>query len=92
MKKLALKLLPPEIVQRPKQGFFPPLGEWFAGALKNETLGALERLDRRGLCREGALPALRNEHYGGARNHSGRLWALLVLERWFQRYVPEFAL
>ena len=30
LKKLALKLLPREIVERPKQGFFPPLAEWFA--------------------------------------------------------------
>jgi asparagine synthase (glutamine-hydrolysing) len=92
LKKLALKLLPPEIVERPKQGFFPPLTEWFAGALKGETHSAMERLNGRGLFRQGALQGLLAEHYSGKRSHSGRLWALLVLERWFQRYTPEFAL
>jgi asparagine synthase (glutamine-hydrolysing) len=92
LKKLALKLLPPEIVQRPKQGFFPPLAEWFAGPLKGETHSAIRKLDGRGLFREGTLQGLLAEHYGGKRGHAGRLWALLVLERWFQRYVPEFAL
>jgi asparagine synthase (glutamine-hydrolysing) len=92
LKKLALKLLPSGIVQRPKQGFFPPLSEWFAGPLKAEIGAALSALDRRGLFRPGALRAVGEEHYAGRRNHSGRLWALLVLERWFQRYTPAFGL
>jgi hypothetical protein len=32
------------------------------------------------------------EHYSGRRNHGGRLWALLMLEKWFQRYAPDFSL
>ena len=92
LKKLAETLLPGEIVHRPKQGFFPPLTEWFAGRLKAESQAALLRLDKRGLFRPGALSALATEHYSGRRNHSGRLWALLVLEKWFGRYVPEFSL
>jgi asparagine synthase (glutamine-hydrolysing) len=92
LKKLAMKLLPPEIVQRPKQGFFPPLAEWFAGPLHSETRAATASLDKRGLFRGGALKELLEHHYGGKRNHSGRLWALLVLEKWFQRYAPGFAL
>ncbi|HEU4350255.1 MAG TPA: asparagine synthase (glutamine-hydrolyzing) [Burkholderiales bacterium] len=92
LKKLAEKLLPREIVHRPKQGFFPPLTEWFAGRLKEEAQAAFSRLDKRGLFRPGALSALVTEHYSARRNHSGRLWALLVLEKWFGRYVPEFSL
>jgi asparagine synthase (glutamine-hydrolysing) len=92
LKKLALKLLPPEIVQRPKQGFFPPLAEWFGGPLKAQTHAAASSLDKRGLFRSGSLPELLGDHYAGKRSHSGRLWALLVLEKWFQRYAPGFAL
>ena len=92
LKKLAEKLLPAEIVHRPKQGFFPPLTEWFAGRLKEEAKAAFSGLDKRALFRAGALDGLRQEHYGGKRNHSGRLWALFVLEKWFRRYAPEFSL
>lgn len=92
LKKLAEKLLPPEIVHRPKQGFFPPLAEWFAGRLKDETRAAMSGLDRRGLFREGVLLRLLAEHDSKQRNHAGRLWALLVLEKWFRRYSPEFSL
>ena len=92
LKKLAEKLLPHEIVHRPKQGFFPPLTEWFAGRLKGEAQAALSALDRRGLFRSRALQGLSQEHYSGQRNHSGRLWALFVLENWFRRYAAEFSL
>jgi asparagine synthase (glutamine-hydrolysing) len=86
LKKLAEKLLPAGIVHRRKQVFMPPLAEWFAGALRGEVHAALASLGRRGLFRAGALDAVL------ARNHGGRLWALLVLEKWFQRYAPGFAL
>jgi asparagine synthase (glutamine-hydrolysing) len=92
LKKLGEKLLPREIVHRPKQGFFPPLTEWFAGRLKKEAQAALASLDRRGLFRAGALQALSQEHYAGRRNHSGRLWALFVLESWLRRYAADFSL
>ena len=92
LKKLAEKLLPREIVHRPKQGFFPPLTEWFAGRLKDEACAAIARLDGRGLFRQGVLPGLVAEHYSGRRNHSGRLWALFVLEKWFRRYASGFSL
>jgi asparagine synthase (glutamine-hydrolysing) len=92
LKKLAEKLLPAEIVHRPKQGFFPPLTEWFAGRLKAEAEAALSSLRRRGLFRGDALQTVMGEHYSGRRNHSNRLWALFVLEKWFARYAPGFAL
>ena len=92
LKKLAEKLLPSEIVHRPKQGFFPPLTEWFAGRLKAEAEAALSSLRRRGLFRGDALQSVMGEHYSGRRNHSNRLWALFVLEKWFARYAPGFAL
>jgi asparagine synthase (glutamine-hydrolysing) len=93
LKKLAEKLLPREIVHRNKQTFMPPLAEWFEGRLKRDTQAALsaEGLGRRGLFREGALQTIAHEHYSGRRNHVGRLWALLMLEKWFQRYAPAFA-
>ena len=92
LKKLAEKLLPREIVHRPKQTFFPPLAEWFAGPLRGEARSALAALDKRGLFRRGALPELLAEHESGRRGHAGRLWALVMLERWFRRYEPAFSL
>ena len=92
LKKLAEKLLPPDIVHRRKQGFVPPLAEWFGGLLREEADGAFASLAKRGLLRPSALSAVVHEHHSGRRRHGGRLWALLVLEKWFQRYAPGFAL
>ena len=94
LKKLAEKFLPHEIVHRRKQGFVMPLSEWLASGLKprvEESLGA-GGLGKRGLFRAGALPRLLEEHRAGRRNHAGRLWALTVLEIWFERYAPGYAL
>jgi len=89
LKRLAEKLLPMDVVHRAKQGFMPPLAEWFGGALKGEASSAFARLAKRGLFQPAAIQRLT----AAARpSDAGRLWALLVLERWFQRYAPQFAL
>jgi asparagine synthase (glutamine-hydrolysing) len=94
LKKLAEKYLPAEIVHRSKQGFMPPLAEWFTGLLNDETRAALSPrgLGKRGLFRSNALEEIVQQHYSGKRNHAGRLWALLMLEKWFQRYAADFSL
>ena len=92
LKKLAEKFLPAAIVHRRKQGFVMPLSDWLATGLRkrvDESLGT-DGLEKRGLFRDGALRRLLAEHRAGRRNHSGRLWALTVLEVWFERYAPDY--
>ncbi len=92
LKRVAERYLPPEIVHRGKQGFVMPLSEWLAGRLEGELDRQLgpQGLERRGIFADGALPRLLGEHRRGRRNHAGRLWALLILERWFARYEPDW--
>ena len=94
LKRVASRYLPHDIIERGKQGFVMPLTEWLAGKLAGELDGHLgaHGLARRGLFRDGALARLLSEHRRGRRNHAGRLWTLLILERWFRRYAPSFAL
>ena len=94
LKRVAQRYLPPEIIERGKQGFVMPLTEWLAGRLSGELDEHLSAggLARRGLFRDGVLARLLGEHRRGKRNHAGRLWALLILERWFRRYAPSFSL
>lgn len=94
LKRVAERYLPPDIVRRGKQGFVMPLSEWLAGRLAGELddhLGT-HGLARRGLFRAGVLEGLLAEHRSGRRNHAGRLWTLLILERWFRRYAPSWSL
>jgi asparagine synthase (glutamine-hydrolysing) len=97
LKKLAAKYLPADIVYRNKQGFVMPLSTWLQSSLKPQVDAALgttgsSGLGKRGLFREGALARLQAEHASGRSNHAGRIWALTVLEQWFQRYEPGFSL
>jgi asparagine synthase (glutamine-hydrolysing) len=94
LKRVAERYLPADIVHRGKQGFVMPLTEWLAGRLQGELdehLGP-RGLAARGLFRDGVLPRLLVEHRSGRRNHAGRRWALLILERWFRRYAPAWSL
>jgi len=71
-----------------------PLERWLGGELKDEvarTLGPAG-LARRGLIRPQALERLIGSHSSGRGNHAMRLWVLMVLERWFEHYEPDFAL
>jgi asparagine synthase (glutamine-hydrolysing) len=94
LKKLAEKYLPHEIVHRGKQGFVMPLSPWLEGGLKTRMEHAIGAggLGKRGLFKEGALKRLLVQHRGGRSNHAGRLWALTVLELWFERHAPDFKL
>lgn len=83
LKAVARRLLPAEIVDRPKLGFNPPMGLW----LKRELRGLVaERLAPGRLAELGleAMPVARllAEQNGGRRDHSLKVWALLVLEAW----------
>jgi asparagine synthase (glutamine-hydrolysing) len=94
LKKLAEKYLPHEIVHRGKQGFVMPLSPWLEGGLKTRMEHAIGAggLGKRGLFKDGALKRLLAQHRGGRSNHAGRLWALTVLELWFERHAPDFTL
>lgn len=83
LKAVARRLLPAEIVDRPKLGFNPPLGVWLRTDLAEMVD---DRLDSRRLAELGLDPApvrrLVAEQRGGGRDHALKIWSLLVLESW----------
>ena len=82
-------LLPSQIKTRPKMGFGVPISRWFRNELKNELKEVL--LDpiclNRGIFCPKAIENLAAEHSQDQREHSHRLWALLMLELWFRQYI-----
>jgi len=86
-KKAVSKLLPAEILRRPKHGFGIPLGDWFRGELRpmaEETLLSAPRMGK-WLRREG-LQTLLREHASGVGDHGHKLWTLLTLELWLRKH------
>jgi asparagine synthase (glutamine-hydrolysing) len=90
--KEALKgFLPPEIIDRRKQGFGVPLDVWFRGGLRDvfaDVLGSA-RARQRGYFRPAFVERIVQEHLSGRRDHTLRLWQLLVLELWHRQYVDS---
>ncbi|MBU0639160.1 MAG: asparagine synthase (glutamine-hydrolyzing), partial [Planctomycetes bacterium] len=90
LKEWASDLLPTDILARGKMGFGVPVGEWFRGDLRDlleERLFAREALCAR-IFRPEWLRDMADAHLSGRRNHEHPLWALLMLELWFERWRP----
>jgi len=88
--KRALKdLLPSENLNRGKMGFGVPIGHWFRGPMESfmrETLLSEKALSR-GLFKPEAVRLIIDQHVAHKQDHSHRLWTLLMLELWFERFI-----
>ncbi|HBE81581.1 MAG TPA: asparagine synthase (glutamine-hydrolyzing) [Pyrinomonadaceae bacterium] len=89
LKKVAVRLVPKDVVYRKKMGFGVPIGKWFRSEMKNLVCDALlsSRSMRRGLVRPDVVTQYVKEHIDGKADHSFRIWTLLMLELWFQRFI-----
>ena len=94
LRRLLGRRIPASIVDRPKQGFAAPIGEWLRGPLAPMVDGLLPdgRLRDRGVFDDRAVAAMWREHRGGAHDHRHRLWSLVMLELWFRQFVDGEAL
>jgi asparagine synthase (glutamine-hydrolysing) len=91
LKQVAATLLPASILDRKKQGFGVPLGVWFRGNLRElfaDTLLSPSSLQR-GYFEPRFVRRVVDEHLTGRRDHTLRLWQLVVFERWHQLYAQR---
>lgn len=89
LKRVLKKLLPAENLDRRKMGFGVPIGHWFRGKLQpllRETVLSEKALNR-GLFKPEEVRQLVELHTRGERDNSHRLWTLLMLELWFERFI-----
>ena len=91
LRQVARKYLPAEIVDRPKQGFAIPIGEWFRsdyGGMKQLLMDHLNSAEPWGPPSLGIelnmkfVRQMLDEHMSKRRDHSQRLYMLLVLSIW----------
>jgi asparagine synthase (glutamine-hydrolysing) len=91
LKEVAATLLPRQILDCRKQGFGVPLGTWFRGNLRElfaDTLLSPSSLQR-GYFEPAFVRRVVHEHLTGTRDHTLRLWQLVVFERWHQQYASR---
>ena len=93
LKQLAFTLVPKEVLDRPKQGFGVPIGHWFRGSMR-DVFGDVLRSPatrQRGYFNAVFVDRILDEHLAGKRDHSLRLWQLVVFELWHRQYVNQAA-
>ncbi len=84
LRQILYKYVPKEMVERPKQGFAVPIGDWLRGPLREwaENLLAEKRLREDGYFRPAPLRRLWTEHLSGRRNRQYQLWGPLMFQAW----------
>lgn len=90
LRKLAERVgVPKEVLNRRKQGFALPLVRWMRNELKDLIMSVMlePRTLQRGYFNPAAVEKLLAEHLRGRRDHSARIWRLLMFELWHRNYL-----
>src|SRR5207253_9789156 len=91
LRKVLERTIPRDILERGKQGFEAPIGEWLRGPIAPMTEGLLSdgRLRDRGVFNDREVTRLWTEHRDGRADHRHRLWQLMMLELWFRQFIDK---
>ena len=87
VKQVLYKYVPRELIERPKQGFCVPLGDWLRGPLKSwgSDLLSESTLTQQGFLRPDRVKTLWKHHQEGKADHSKALWHVLAFQEWLRR-------
>ncbi len=89
LRRILGRRLPVELFERPKTGFGLPLDAWLRGPLRNWARALLDpaRLRRQGLLQPEPVQAALKAHLAGRRDQQQRLWNVLMLQAWLERWM-----
>jgi asparagine synthase (glutamine-hydrolysing) len=89
LKRIAEKYVPKDVIYRKKVGFEVPIGAWFRGDLKDFLVSSLTRSNSfcSNFLKQERISALIKEHTSGQLNHQKKLWMLLNLELWHDKFM-----
>jgi asparagine synthase (glutamine-hydrolysing) len=89
LKKIARRYVPPDVLSHPKQGFGSPMTSWIRDDLKPFVLENLseERLKIHNLFNIASVQRILKEHMGRRQNHYKKIFALLIFQRWYEKYM-----
>jgi asparagine synthase (glutamine-hydrolysing) len=91
LKHVAAAVLPADVLTRRKQGFAVPLDTWFRSSLREFVVDTLQSraTQQRGYFQARFIDRVLAEHLAGRRDHSFRLWQLVMFELWHRRYLDR---
>jgi asparagine synthase (glutamine-hydrolysing) len=84
-------LIPEENRRMPKKGFNVPLGMWMRTRLDRFFDERLPRdyVEREGIFNHDYIRQLREEHCQGKRDNSYELFAILIFDTWYRKYITQ---
>jgi len=88
LKSIAYKYCPKRLLDRPKKGFSVPIDRWFRKELKTYFLHYLDKdkIKKQGILNDKFVSALRNSYLSGNPENAAKLWQLLMLQMWIERW------
>ena len=86
LREVLYRRVPRALVDRPKQGFEPPVGDWLCQGLRDwaDDLLSPARLARNGIVDPAVVATRWQEHRSGRRRWTYPLWSVLMLEAWME--------
>jgi asparagine synthase (glutamine-hydrolysing) len=86
LRQVLARHVPDSLIDRPKQGFGVPLGDWLRGPLRPWAQELLEpaRLAREGYLHPASIQCLWADHLGGHHDRGYALWNVLMFQAWLE--------
>jgi asparagine synthase (glutamine-hydrolysing) len=83
------RYVPPQLFERPKQGFSLPLDQWLRGPLRPwaEELLDPTTLRQQGVFNPAPVSEAWKQHLDGRWNRAPKLWAILMFQAWQQKWM-----
>jgi asparagine synthase (glutamine-hydrolysing) len=91
LKKAVLRFFPEEFLNRPKQGFGVPIGDWVRGELRPlaEEFLLGQKAQSRGFFDPAYVRRMLGQHLGRGQDHAARIWELIILEAWCRTFLDR---
>jgi asparagine synthase (glutamine-hydrolysing) len=88
LRQVLARYVPPELTERPKQGFSLPLGDWLRGPLREwaEELLTEKRLSEDGVLDPAAVGTAWKGLLGDEPAADARIWSMLMFQAWRERW------